>query len=127
MAPQALAILGEQVFAADVLTLNGLDDRRAPQGVTSQAEELTAGAVGADKAFFPTCARSVPVESAGIQAVGRIAAGAVSPYPPGVPALTPGEALDAQAVDNLRSGVAAGMLIPGAADASMGTLRVVAR
>jgi arginine decarboxylase len=61
------------------------------------------------------------------QAVGRLAAEIVSPYPPGVPVLVPGERITDEVLDYLRSGVAAGMLIPDAADPSMETVRVVAR
>lgn len=60
------------------------------------------------------------------EAVGRVAAEIVSPYPPGVPVLAPGERVSQEAVDYLTSGVAAGMLIPDAADSSLETLRVVA-
>jgi arginine decarboxylase len=60
------------------------------------------------------------------QASGRIAAEMVSPYPPGVPVLAPGERISAESLDYLRSGVAAGMLIPDAADPELSTIRVVA-
>jgi hypothetical protein len=49
------------------------------------------------------------------------------PYPPGIPAAVPGERLDAAVVEYLRSGVAAGMNIPDAADTSLTTIRVVAQ
>src|SRR3954464_239266 len=62
--PRVLEIVGEGVFASDVLTLNGLDDRRQSQGVVSQAEELMADAVRADKAFFSTCGSSLSVKTA---------------------------------------------------------------
>src|SRR3954471_14028059 len=62
--PRVLEIVGEGVFASDVLTLNGLDDRRESQGVVSQAEELMADAVRADKAFFSTCGSSLSVKTA---------------------------------------------------------------
>jgi len=68
--PRVLAVLGEQMFAADILTLNGLDDRRESQGVVSQAEELMADAVGADHAFFSTCGSSLSVKSAMISVAG---------------------------------------------------------
>ena len=45
---------------------------------------------------------------------------------PGVPVLAPGERITQEVVDYLTSGVAAGMLIPDAADPEMTTLRVVA-
>lgn len=60
------------------------------------------------------------------EAAGRIAAEMVSPYPPGVPVLAPGERISQEAVDYLTTGVQAGMLVPDAADPSMQTLRVVA-
>src|SRR3954471_15119074 len=62
--PRVVAVVGEGVFASDVLTLNGLDDRRESQGVTKQAEDLMADAVDADQAFFSTCGSSLSVKSA---------------------------------------------------------------
>src|SRR3954466_4297331 len=62
--PRVLEIVGEGVFASDVLTLNGLDDRRQSQGIVSQAEGLMADAVRADKAFFSTCGSSLSVKTA---------------------------------------------------------------
>ncbi|MGW0228050.1 aminotransferase class I/II-fold pyridoxal phosphate-dependent enzyme [Actinopolymorpha singaporensis] len=59
-------------------------------------------------------------------AVGRVAAELVSPYPPGVPVLAPGERITAEVVEYLTSGPPAGMLIPDAADPQMQTFRVVA-
>jgi arginine/lysine/ornithine decarboxylase len=72
-------------------------------------------------AFFGRV-EQVPVD----EAAGRIAAELISPYPPGVPVLAPGERISQEAVDYLVSGVAAGMLVPDAADPEMKTLRVVA-
>jgi arginine/lysine/ornithine decarboxylase len=72
-------------------------------------------------AFFGRV-EQVPVE----EAAGRIAAEMVSPYPPGVPVLAPGERISQEALDYLTSGVAAGMLIPDAADSEMKSVRVVA-
>src|SRR6195952_5406574 len=68
--PRVLEIVGEGVFASDVLTLNGLDDRRESQGVISQAEDLMADAVHADKAFFSTCGSSLSVKTAMISVAG---------------------------------------------------------
>src|SRR3954465_7261027 len=61
--PRVRSILGEGVFASDVLTLNGLDDRRQSQGIVSQAEDLMADAVRADRAFFSTCGSSLSVKT----------------------------------------------------------------
>lgn len=48
--------------------------------------------------------------------MGRVAAEMISPYPPGVPAILPGEVFNAPVVSYLRAGLAAGMIIPDAAD-----------
>ncbi|WP_215549704.1 aminotransferase class I/II-fold pyridoxal phosphate-dependent enzyme [Amycolatopsis sp. CA-230715] len=61
------------------------------------------------------------------RAAGRIAAETISPYPPGVPAVLPGEVLTQPVLDYLRSGVAAGMYVPDPADPELATIRVVAR
>jgi arginine decarboxylase len=57
--------------------------------------------------------------------VGRISAEMISPYPPGVPAILPGERFTAPVVDYLRAGLAAGMTLPDAADPKLETFRVV--
>src|SRR3954451_2367627 len=61
--PRVLEILGEALFADDVLSLNGLDHRRQSQGILSQAQDLMAEAVRADKAFFSTCGSSLSVKT----------------------------------------------------------------
>jgi arginine/lysine/ornithine decarboxylase len=60
------------------------------------------------------------------QAVGRVSAEMVTPYPPGIPAVAPGEIYNEAAVDYLEEIVAAGAFVEGAADQSLGRLRVVA-
>ncbi len=64
----------------------------------------------------------VPAEKAS----GRIAAEQITPYPPGIPAVVPGERLNDAVIDYLRSGVGAGMTVPDPADKSLKTFRVVA-
>jgi arginine decarboxylase len=59
------------------------------------------------------------------EASGRICAEQITPYPPGIPAVVPGEKLTDAVIDYLRSGLAAGMNLPDAADASLETIRVV--
>jgi arginine decarboxylase len=56
---------------------------------------------------------------------GRISAEMISPYPPGVPAILPGERFTPAVVDYLRAGLAAGMTLPDAADPKLETFRVV--
>ena len=67
---RVLTILGEGVFASDVLAMNGLDDRRGSQGVLKKAQELMADAVGAEHAFFSTCGSSLSVKSAMLAVAG---------------------------------------------------------
>lgn len=59
------------------------------------------------------------------RAAGHIAAEQITPYPPGIPAVVPGERLNDVVVDYLHTGLA-GMNIPDPADPTMRTFRVVA-
>src|SRR3954453_1356714 len=68
--PRVLTILGEGVFASDILSLNGLDDRRQSQGLLAEAQELMADAVGAEHAFFSTCGSSLSVKAAMLAVAG---------------------------------------------------------
>jgi arginine decarboxylase len=58
-------------------------------------------------------------------AAGEIAAEPVSPYPPGVPVVVPGQRITTGIVDFLRAGMEAGMYVEGASDPSLGVIRVV--
>jgi arginine decarboxylase len=49
----------------------------------------------------------------------------ISPYPPGVPAILPGQRFNSPVVDYLWAGLAAGMTLPDAADPQLKTFRVV--
>ncbi|MEV5321205.1 ornithine decarboxylase [Streptomyces sp. NPDC052687] len=81
-----------------------------------------------EQAMLPREAFFAPVEHVPVErAAGRISAEIITPYPPGVPVVCPGEVITAEVLDYLRSGVEHGMLIPDAADSSVRTLRVVAR
>jgi arginine/lysine/ornithine decarboxylase len=59
-------------------------------------------------------------------AAGEIAAEAVSPYPPGVPLLVPGQRIHDGHIEFLRKGLEAGMLVKGVSDPALEELRVVA-
>ncbi|MFE6774917.1 aminotransferase class I/II-fold pyridoxal phosphate-dependent enzyme [Streptomyces sp. NPDC057702] len=73
-------------------------------------------------AYFGTV-EDVPLD----EAAGRIAAEMLTPYPPGIPAALPGERLTTPVLRYLRTGVAAGMRVPDAADQGLRTLRVLVR
>ncbi|MFL5840594.1 MAG: aminotransferase class I/II-fold pyridoxal phosphate-dependent enzyme [Thermoleophilaceae bacterium] len=72
-------------------------------------------------AFFARTEHVKPKDAAG-----RISAELVTPYPPGIPAVAPGEIYTDVAVEYLEQVVAAGGFVEGAADSSLNKLRVVA-
>ena len=83
-------------------------------------------ALGPETAVSPRDAflglgEAVPVE----QSVGRISCESIAGYPPGVPALLPGELVTAEVVAYLRELTAAGARLHGAADPSFATVRVL--
>lgn len=73
-----------------------------------------------DAFFGPT--EMVPAAKAS----GRVAAEQITPYPPGIPAVVPGERLNDAVIAYLRSGVEAGMTLPDPADSKVEHFRVVA-
>lgn len=73
------------------------------------------------EAFF---ARHVPVSAE--EAVGRVCAEIVAPYPPGVPVLAPGERVTRAALSSLTRARDEGARIAYAADPTLATLQVVA-
>jgi arginine/lysine/ornithine decarboxylase len=74
-----------------------------------------------DSFFGP--AENVPVGDA----VGRVAAEQITPYPPGIPAVVPGERINRAVIDYLLSGIEAGMVLPDPADPKLETIRVTAK
>lgn len=94
---------------------------RPPAVVIPDEEDLFLETVMLPRDAFFGPVENVPVE----EAPGRIAAEMATPYPPGVPLLLPGERINQAAVDYLRSGVEAGMVLPDPADPSFKTIRVV--
>ncbi|WP_019135351.1 aminotransferase class I/II-fold pyridoxal phosphate-dependent enzyme [Cellulomonas massiliensis] len=113
----------EQVLVEALQQLAGRADEidRAPHVDLPRGPELELETVMRPRDAFFARVEQVPAS----RAVGRVVAELVTPYPPGVPVLVPGERVTAEALDYLRTGVAAGMLIPDAADPELSTLRVV--
>ena len=77
-------------------------------------------AVPPREAFF-AAAEAVATE----EAVGRVSAELIAPYPPGIPVLAPGEEVTQAVIEALRSARAAGVRIAYAADPTLSTIRVV--
>jgi len=95
---------------------------------TVQAPPWLSGGAYAEAAMTPRAAFFAPHErvTAG-QAVGRISAELIAPYPPGIPAIVPGEVLTHEVLDALRAAAAAGVRVAYAADPTLQTVQVVAR
>jgi arginine decarboxylase len=67
---RVLDVLGAEVFASDIIVMNGLDDREMSGEILATAEKLMAEAVDADEAHFSTCGSSLPVKSAMLAVAG---------------------------------------------------------
>jgi arginine/lysine/ornithine decarboxylase len=77
-------------------------------------------AISPQQAFFATT-ETVAVQ----QAVNRISAELICPYPPGIPTLMPGEVVTEAAIATLQTVLAAGGQITGCSDPSLQHLRVI--
>jgi lysine decarboxylase len=78
-------------------------------------------AVVSPREAFLGDSEAVPVDTA----IGRISCESIAGYPPGVPALLPGERVTADVVAYLRALTSAGARLHGAADPSFRTVRVL--
>ncbi|KAB2350919.1 aminotransferase class I/II-fold pyridoxal phosphate-dependent enzyme [Actinomadura rudentiformis] len=111
--------------AATLLTaLRDLTDhadelRGGPKVKVADPDELQLELVVLPRDAFFGPAEQVPAD----KAVGRVSAEMLTPYPPGIPAVLPGERITEPVLDYLRSGVAAGMVVPDAADPELGGVR----
>ena len=103
-----------------------VDKRRGrPRAVPTAAwlaGDLPQVALSPREAFF---ARHETVDAA--CAAGRVAAELVAPYPPGIPAIVPGEVVTADVLESLRSAAASGVRVAYATDPTLATIQVVAR
>ena len=94
----------------------------APRPVVAAAQwVLTAPRAMTPRAAFFAAHEARPAE----QAVGRVSAELIAPYPPGIPVVVPGELLTEETVSALRAASASGVRIAYAADPSLATFQVV--
>ncbi len=85
-----------------------------------------AGAFEHETAVAPRDAFLGPGETVSVDdAVGRISCESIAGYPPGVPALLPGERITTEVITYLRELTAAGARLHGAADPTFATIRVL--
>jgi arginine decarboxylase len=97
------------------------DDAGAPR-VAEPSTLVTEQAMTPRDAFFAASEMVAPRD-----AVGRVNADIVTPYPPGIPVLAPGEVITEPIVEHLEHVVALGGFVEGATDQALDRLRVVAR
>ncbi|MFF3849201.1 aminotransferase class I/II-fold pyridoxal phosphate-dependent enzyme [Streptomyces sp. NPDC002328] len=117
------ATTGELLAALKDLARAASGMRPAPPMEVPQPAELRlAQALLPRDAFFGP-AEHVPLKAA----AGRVAAEMVTPYPPGNPAVLPGERLTEPVLRYLSSGREAGMNLPDPTDPDFKTIRVVRR
>jgi arginine decarboxylase len=117
-------LMATMSFADDKNTADRLVDamtkwRKAADGLDSppqidlpSPEEIQLETAQLPRDAFFGATEMVPAN----HAAGRIAAEQITPYPPGIPAVVPGERLNDAVIDYLRSGVDAGMNLPDATD-----------
>jgi arginine/lysine/ornithine decarboxylase len=86
------------------------------------------GTLTTEAAMLPRDAFYAPSEMvAPGKAAGRVNSDIVTPYPPGIPVLAPGEVITEPIMDHLEHVVALGGFVEGATDQSLDRMRVVAR
>lgn len=127
-------ILATLSFADDAHTttalLEAVSDWRAQLTGGHAANEIRLPGpeeIQLETALLPRDAFFGPAEMVPIgEAAGRIAAEQLTPYPPGIPVVVPGERLDEAVLDYLRTGHEVGMNVPDASDPQLREIRVVA-
>lgn len=120
---------GEQEIDRLVRALRDLVDQRGRSAGEASVPRFPTGRdLRTEQAMLPRdafFAQRDLVEPAA--ALGRISAELVTPYPPGVPVVAPGEVYTRELIDYLTGFMAAGGFVEGASDPSLEKLRVVAR
>jgi arginine/lysine/ornithine decarboxylase len=119
---------GETEIDRLVAALRDLVDERGEPGAGTGVPALPSRReLRTEQAMLPRDAFFGPTEAVKPRdAAGRVSAELITPYPPGIPAVAPGELLNGAIVEYLEELVAAGGFVEGAADPSLGSFRVVA-
>ena len=94
-----------------------------PPGAASAVWDVAPETTMTPRQAFFSARETVGAEDA----AGRVAAEMVAPYPPGIPAIAPGEVVSLELVDALREAAAGGTRLSYCADPTLATLQVVAR
>jgi arginine/lysine/ornithine decarboxylase len=104
------------VAALRALTKHATDLPRAKVVALPSAPELELEPAMLPRDAFFAAKETVDAD----KAVGRICAEQITPYPPGIPVIIPGERVTEELLGYLRSGLDAGMQLPDPADPSLG-------
>jgi arginine decarboxylase len=94
-----------------------------PPGAASAVWDVTPETAITPREAFFSARETVRAEDA----AGRVAAEMVAPYPPGIPAIAPGEVVSRQLVEALHEAAAGGTRLAYCADPALATLQVVVR
>lgn len=123
--PETIAAL-VRAFAALAASVREQAPRASQPGLAALLRATGPIVAGAPQAMTPREAFFAMTERVPLAcAVGRVVAEPVTPYPPGIPVLAPGEIVRPEVVEFLQAGIAAGMRFNGASDPTLGTVRVV--
>jgi arginine/lysine/ornithine decarboxylase len=118
---------GNELVDRGVKSAQRLRERLAFEVPELQADDWLRDARQIDVEMTPREAYFAPAENVKPKdAIGRVSAELVTPYPPGIPVAAPGEVYNEAIVYYLEEVVAAGGFVEGATDQSLSTLRVVA-
>ena len=114
----------ERLFAA----LRGMAEENAPMCISRGAASFLALPPIPETALAPRDAYFARSEHVDVGAAeGRVAAETIVFYPPGIPVLAPGDVIDGATLAYLGAMKTIGARVVGAVDASLGTLKVIAK
>jgi arginine decarboxylase len=119
---------GEMEIGRLVKALRELVDERGDTSRTPPAFDIpSADELRTEQVLLPRDAFFSPTETIDFdKAEGRVSAELVTPYPPGIPLVAPGERYTRAILSHLRQVTDAGGFVEGASDQSLESLRVVA-
>ncbi|MEM9448907.1 MAG: aminotransferase class I/II-fold pyridoxal phosphate-dependent enzyme [Cyanobacteria bacterium P01_E01_bin.6] len=119
-------IHGLRIVSEQSQATHAVENKETASNMALIAGHLPASPTVSIPAMSPRDAFFATSESVAIaDAIGRISAELICPYPPGIPTLLPGERITAEAIQTLQYVAAAGGVITGCADTSLKTLTVV--
>ena len=119
---------GRRETARILAALRSMAEEHAPMCTSRGAASFLALPPLPETALAPRDAYFAHSEHVDVgRAEGRIAAETIVFYPPGIPVLAPGDVIDGTTLAYLRAMKAVGARVVGAADASLGTLTVIAK